>query len=148
MNLVLAVVALGLGALLTTQVGSNTLLGKTLDNPYIPALINMAVGLVMTSVLLAIVHKPWPAQAMIREAPWWTWVAGGVLGTVYLTGNILLAPKLGAAALVGLVVTGQLLFAVLADHYGWLGFEQHSASIWRGAGCLLMVGGVALIAKF
>jgi transporter family-2 protein len=148
MNLFLAAVALALGAVLTTQVGSNTLLGKTLGNPYIPAVINMAVGLVLTSVLLLVIHKPWPSHAMVREAPWWTWFAGGLLGTIYLTGNILLAPKLGAAALVGLVVSGQLLFAVLADHYGWLGFEQHSASLWRGLGCLLMIGGVTLIAKF
>lgn len=148
MNIVLAAVALGLGALLTTQVGSNTMLGKTLANPYVPAVINMAVGLVLTCGLLLIVHKPWPSHAMVREAPWWTWLAGGLLGTIYLTGNILLAPKLGAAALVGLVVTGQLVFAVLADHYGWLGFEQHPASLLRGAGCLLMVGGVTLIAKF
>lgn len=148
MNIVLAAVALGLGALLTTQVGSNTMLGKTLANPYIPAVINMAVGVVLTCGLLAIVHRPWPSHTMVREAPWWTWLAGGLLGTIYLTGNILLAPKLGAAALVGLVVTGQLIFAVLADHYGWLGFEQHSASLLRGAGCLLMVAGVTLIAKF
>ena len=148
MNIVLAAVALGLGALLTTQVGSNTMLGKSLGNPYIPAVINMAVGLVLTCVLLLIVHKPWPSHAMAREAQLWTWFAGGLLGTVYLTGNILLAPKLGAAALVGLVVTGQLIFAVLADHYGWLGFEQHPATLWRGAGCVLMVGGITLIAKF
>ena len=38
--------------------------------------------------------------------PGYGWLAGGVLGAVYLTGNILLAPKLGAAALTGLVVTG------------------------------------------
>lgn len=148
MNLLLAACALGCGVLLTTQIGSNTLLGKSLDNPYIPALINMIVGLLMTALLLTIVHKPLPSVALARTAPWWTWAAGGMLGTVYLTGNILLAPKLGAAALVGLVVTGQLLFAVLADHYGWLGFEQHSVTLWRGLGCLLMVGGVTLIAKF
>jgi|SRR6185437_367991 len=148
MNIVLAAVALGLGVLLTTQVGSNTMLGKSLANPYIPAVINMAVGFVLTCGLLLIVHKPWPDRAMLQQAPWWTWLAGGLLGTIYLTGNILLAPKLGAAALVGLVVTGQLVFAVLVDHYGWLGFEQHSASFLRITGCLLMVAGLTLIAKF
>lgn len=147
MNLLLVALALACGVVLTTQIGSNTMLSKALDNPYIPAAINMMVGLVMTSLLLLAVHKPWPLAAEVRTAPWWTWLAGGFLGTIYLTGNILLAPKLGAAALVGLVVTGQLLFAVLADHYGWLGFEQHSATLWRSLGCLLMVGGVALIAK-
>jgi uncharacterized membrane protein YdcZ (DUF606 family) len=43
-------------------------------------------------------------------------------------------------ALVGLVVTGQLLFTVLVDNYGWLGLEPHYATIWRGLGCVLMMG--------
>lgn len=148
MNIVLALLALACGAVLTTQVGSNTLLGKSINNLYIPAAVNMVAGLVFTVFLLLIVHKPLPAVEQLRAAPWWTWLAGGFLGTAYLTGNILLAPKLGAAALVGLVVTGQLLFAVLADNYGWLGFEQHGATLWRGLGCVLMVGGVTLIARF
>jgi transporter family-2 protein len=148
MYFVFAILALACGAILTTQVGGNALLGKSLDNPYIPAAVNMLVGMALTAVLLLIVHKPWPNESVMRSAPWWTWLAGGVLGTVYLTGNVLLAPKLGAAALVGFVVTGQLLFAVLADHFGWLGFEQHSASLWRCVGCVLLMGGVALIAKF
>jgi len=54
----------------------------------------------------------------------------------------LLAPKLDAGTVVGLVVTGQLLFAVS------LGFDQHDVTMWRGVGCLLMIGGVTLIAKF
>jgi transporter family-2 protein len=148
MNMVLALAALICGAVLTTQVGGNAMLGKSLDNPYIPAAANMVSGLLFTVLLLLIVHKPLPAIGQLRAAPWWTWLAGGFLGTAYLTGNILLAPRLGAAALVGLVVTGQLLFAVLADNYGWLGFAQHDASLWRGLGCVLMIGGVALIAKF
>ena len=123
-------------------------LGKSLNDPYIPAAANMVVGIVLTAALLLIVHKPLPVAAVARSAPWWTWIAGGLLGTVYLTANVLLAPKLGAASLVGFVVTGQLLFAVVADQFGWLGFAQHPASIWRYLGCLLMMAGVALIARF
>ncbi len=148
MNVLFGFLAMLCGVILTTQVGNNTLLGKILNNQYIPAAVNMMVGLVMTFALVAIVHKPWPPAAAVSTAPWWTWLAGGVLGAVYLTGNILLAPKLGAGALVACVVTGQLLFAVVCDHFGLLGFEQHSATIWRGVGCVLMIGGLALIAKF
>jgi bacterial/archaeal transporter family-2 protein len=148
MYFILAALALVCGALLTAQVGSNAVLGKALGNPYIPAAVNMIIGLAATVILLAIVHKPLPTLAAARHAPWWAWLGGGVLGTIYLTGNILLAPRLGAAALVGLVVTGQLMFAVLCDNYGLLGFEHHPATLWRAAGCLLMVAGVALIARF
>jgi transporter family-2 protein len=148
MNLALGFLAMLCGVLLTPQVGSNTQLGKFLGNPYIPAAVNMVVGVITTFALVLIIQKPWPQTANAAAAPWWMWLTGGTLGTVYLTGNILLAPKLGAAALVGFVVTGQLLFGVLCDHFGWLGFQQHSLTLWRAVGCVLMVGGVALIGKF
>ncbi len=147
-TIVSALLALICGAVLTTQVGSNTVLSKSLDDPYIPAAANMVTGLIFTVILLLIVHQPMPSALHLRAAPWWTWLAGGFLGTAYLTGNVLLAPKLGAAALVALVVTGQLLFAVAADNYGWLGFQPHGATLWRGLGCVLMMVGAALIAKF
>lgn len=148
MSLLLGFLALLCGVILTAQIGSNALLGKLLGNYYIPAAVNMLIGVATTGALLLIVHKPLPAANVSAAVPWWVWIAGGVLGTLYLTGNILLAPKLGAAALVGWVVTGQLLFAVLCDHFGWLGFAQHTVTMWRAAGCLFLIGGVALIAKF
>ncbi len=148
MSLLFGFFALLCGVVLTAQIGSNALLGKLLGDSYVPAAVNMLIGVATTGALLLIVHKPLPAASTAAAVPWWVWIAGGLLGTIYLTGNILLAPKLGAAALVGLVVTGQLLFAVLCDHFGWLGFAQHTVNLGRVVGCLLLVGGVALIAKF
>lgn len=148
MSLLLGFLALLCGVVLTAQIGSNALLGKLLADSYIPAAVNMLIGVVTTGALLLIVHKPLPAANTAQAVPWWIWIAGGALGTIYLTGNILLAPKLGAATLVGLVVTGQLVFAVMCDHFGWLGFAQHTLTAWRLGGCVLLIGGVALIAKF
>jgi transporter family-2 protein len=147
MSLLYGLFALLCGAVLTAQVGSNALLGKLLGDSYVPAAVNMLIGIVTTAALLLIVHKPLPVATAVAAVPWWTWIAGGVLGTVYLTGNILLAPRLGAGALVGLVVTGQLLFAVMCDQFGWLGFAQHSITVWRAVGCLLLVGGAAVISS-
>jgi uncharacterized membrane protein YdcZ (DUF606 family) len=42
MSWLLAPLAILLGAVLTTQVATNTQLGKALGNPYIPATVNMA----------------------------------------------------------------------------------------------------------
>ena len=47
-----------------------------------------------------------------------------------------------------LVVTGQLLCSVLLDHFGWVGFEIHPAGWGRIIGCLLLVAGFALVARF
>lgn len=148
MSVLFGFLALLCGAILTAQVGSNALLGKLLSDPYVPAAVNMIIGVLSTGMLLLIMHKPLPSGTLAATVPWYIWVAGGALGTVYLTGNILLAPRLGAGALVGLVVTGQLLFAVLCDNFGWLGFATHPVSLWRVVGCLLLAAGVALIARF
>ncbi|MGA7804412.1 DMT family transporter [Bradyrhizobium sp.] len=148
MNWLLAPLAVLLGAALTTQVATNTELGKALGNSYIPATVNMASGLLVTMILTWALTSEWPSREMVREAPWYVWPAGGVLGATYLTGNILLAPKLGAGALVALIVAGQLIFSVLLDHFGWFGFAQHSAGIARLAGCCLMIAGVFLISRF
>jgi transporter family-2 protein len=127
MSFIYGLCALLCGAVLTAQIGSNALLGKLLGDSYVPAAVNMVIGLLATAALLLIVHKPLPAATTAAAVPWWTWIAGGVLGTVYLTGNILLAPRVGAGALVG--------------------FAQHSISLWRALGCLLLVGGVAVISS-
>ena len=140
--------ALLLGVVLTTQVATNALLGKELGNEYIPAAVNMAIGLIATAILTWSLTPDWPSRDMLRAAPWYCWFAGGLLGTIYLTGSIVLAPKLGAGELVGLVVAGQLIFSVLLDHFGWIGFEQHSANPARLAGCALMIVGVFLVSKF
>jgi bacterial/archaeal transporter family-2 protein len=148
MSWLFAPFAVLLGVVLTMQVATNTQLGKALHNPYIPATVNMVIGLFATVILTWSLTSEWPSREMVRAAPWYTWLAGGLMGVAYLTGTILLAPRLGAGALVGLIVAGQLIFSVLLDNFGWIGFEQHAASIPRLAGCALMIAGVFLISKF
>jgi bacterial/archaeal transporter family-2 protein len=148
MSWLFAPFAILLGVALTTQVATNAQLGKALGNQYIPAAVNMAIGLIAAAALTWSLTSDWPTREMLRAAPWYSWLAGGVMGTVYLTGTILLAPRLGAGELVGLVVAGQLVFSVLLDHFGWIGFSQHSASPTRLVGCALMIAGVFLISKF
>ena len=148
MNIVLMALALLLGVVLTTQVATNKQLGEALHNLYIPAVANMILGVVATIAITLFASKEYPSLDMVKAAPWYGWLAGGVLGAVYLTGNILLAPKLGAGALIGLVVTGQIVFSVVIDHFAWLGFEPHAASLPRLAGCLLLIGGVVLVSKY
>jgi uncharacterized membrane protein YdcZ (DUF606 family) len=41
--------------------------------------------LVFAVLLPLIVHNPTPSLEQLRAAPWWTWLAGGLLGTAYLT---------------------------------------------------------------
>jgi Putative inner membrane exporter, YdcZ len=62
--------------------------------------------------------------------------------------SLLAAPRLGAAVYVGLFVTASSVASVIADHFGWLGFDQHTASLGRIVGCALMVLGIGLVSLF
>ncbi len=148
MNWLAAGAALLMGVVLTSQVATNKQLGEHLHNLYLPAVVNMMIGVVATVGLTLALSKDWPTAAMVRSAPLYLWFAGGVLGATYLTGTILLAPVLGAAPLIGLVVSGQIIFSVMIDNFGWFGFEQHAANWPRALGCALLVAGVALVSRF
>ncbi|MBT3415854.1 MAG: hypothetical protein HN426_11930, partial [Nitrospina sp.] len=78
--------------------------------------------------------------------PAWAW-GGGLIGAAVVLGSILAGPKIGALALVGLLLTGQLVASVLMDHFGWFGFPIQKMSEARLLGILLLVGGFLLIRK-
>lgn len=61
---------------------------------------------------------------------------------------LLINYRLGAATLMASVVTGQVIASVLLDHFGWLGFDVHVASVWRLLGAVLMIISVVLVARF
>jgi len=107
---------------------------------------NYVFGLSAVLVYALATRVSWPAIGKMAGAPWWAWL-GGLAGAVYGVAAILLARSLGAATLMALVVSGQLLCSVLLDHFGWIGFETHPASWGRLIGCVLMVLGFVLIAR-
>jgi transporter family-2 protein len=135
------------GAVISLQTGSNSQLKKSLTEP-LPALIaNYLVGVFAVIAVTATRRVPLPSAQQISDAPWWSWM-GGLFGAFYGFAAILLASRLGAATLTALVVTGQLICAVILDHFGWIGFEVHQAGWGRMSGCLLMIAGLTLISVF
>ncbi len=66
----------------------------------------------------------------------YTWVLGGLLGVIYLTGNLLLLPRLGAALTVVITVTGQIIMGVIIDTFGLLGAHQQSFTLFKGVGII------------
>ena len=140
-------VALLAGTLITVQTGSNARLKEAFGDALPAAIVSSSLGIILLIAVMLTARISWPSLSSVAGAPWWGWL-GGVLGAVYAVTTVLLARELGAATLTALVVTGQLLCSVVLDHFGWVGFAEHAASIGRIVGCLLMVAGFFLIARF
>lgn len=136
---------LGAGACLVVQASISSSLRAALGSWAWPGLVSYLGGTLAMLLVLALRREPWPsAPASGLQPVLWT---AGFFGALYLVLAILLLPRVGAAALVACVVAGQMLFALVADQFGWLGLPQHSASMSRLLGAALLLLGVALIRR-
>lgn len=142
--LLLAVVS---GAVLPVQAALNAKMGKAVGDPVYAALISFVVGS-LGLLLYCIITKVELAQISQASTVDWSVWSAGLLGAFYVAAVIILVPKIGAALTFGLVVTGQLTFSVLIDHYGLLGLSVHAFNWQRLLGIALITGGVLLIRNF
>lgn len=142
--LALALLGVGAGVSVVIQQALNADLRVSLHSPLWAAFTSYLVGTFTLAVVLVAMREPVPSWLAVERSSLWSWT-GGVFGTVYIVMSILLLPRLGAATVVALLVTGQMLGSIAFDHYGWFGLAQHRVDFPRAAGALLLVAGVILI---
>ena len=82
--------------------------------------------------------------ALLQNTPWWM-LLGGALGAMFVFGSTLLAPKLGLALMISLVVLGQIIMSLIMDHHGWLGVPVQEISVMRLLGAGLVLAGVLCV---
>ena len=135
------------GALLPFQAGLNVRLGKSIDSPVYASMFSFIVGAVTVAIYLQFT-KETISWAGLKSASIYSWLGGGVFGAIFITASMLAVPRIGMALTFGLVVAGQVIIAVLLDHFNVLVAQQHSINIWRVAGILLIMAGVVIVRKF
>jgi len=147
MSLVAFLLALIAGVTLTVQIGANSAARGYLGGDALMAtLVSFLIGSAALLLYVLLARTPWPSRSGLLAAPWWIWT-GGLLGAFYVASSVLAGPRLGAALFLSLAVLGQLSSSIMVDHFGWLGFEPHPATLARVAGAVLMVAGVVLISR-
>ncbi|MFC6170817.1 DMT family transporter [Loigolactobacillus jiayinensis] len=135
-------IGLTIGIGLPLQTSINSRLRHSVGSPFLASLISFAVGTVFLAVMtLLIRHSLLFSTALLTQQPAWIWL-GGLLGIVYLTGNILLFPKLGSVQTVIMPVLGQILAGLLIDNFGWFSSPVSHLSVSRVLGALLVLLGV------
>lgn len=139
------VIAALVGAGLTVQVGMNAAVRVAIGSPVLAAIVNFVIGLAAL-VLVAVASGARWAPGSAPAVPAWAWF-GGLLGALYVAATTVLGPRLGAAALLALTLAGQMLAALIVDHYGIIGFPQSPVTMPRLVGVALLVAGVLLIMR-
>jgi bacterial/archaeal transporter family-2 protein len=129
------------GATLPIQAGVNARLADWLGSPLRASFVSFAVGAVL---LLAVLVAARGIQTGDGRVPSWSWT-GGVLGAFYVVGAVGSAPRLGAAAFIAVLLAGQTVASLLADQFGWVGYEQRDITPGRIVGVALLSVGVLLV---
>jgi len=133
------------GLLLPMQALINARSGHVLGSPFWATLINFGSGLIAVIVVLVLMRTPVPNWEQVDRVPVYGWITG-VFGIIFVTQAAFTVPKLGAAAMLALVVTGQMVASLAYDHFGVLQTPQPIT--WeRVLGVLLLLGGVFLILR-
>jgi transporter family-2 protein len=145
-RLLFIVIALALGAILPMQAAINYRLAKISGNSVMAAFISFAVGTFALLIFLILAGQ-FKTGFISAQSPWWIWT-GGLLGTFFVAGIVVLLPRLGVALSFSLVLAGQMFAAILFDQFGWLGVAVREISAGKIIGSILLIIGVILIRKY
>tara|TARA_B100000686_G_scaffold346168_1_gene432252 strand:+ start:980 stop:1429 length:450 start_codon:yes stop_codon:yes gene_type:complete len=135
------------GALLPIQAGLNAELARRVDSPILGALASFVVGGLALLTAAIIMRVNWPEWQTLKSYPLGLWI-GGLFGAFIVFVTIVAAPRLGATALLGFILAGQMIAALVFDHHGFLGFPVQQVNIGRTFGVILVILGAIMIRRF
>ncbi|MFV2949588.1 DMT family transporter [Pseudomonas japonica] len=134
------------GALIPVQAASGGTLGRTLGHPLWGAAVALFIGFFAIVITAVTLRLPTPSFSNAIQGPWWMWI-GGITGAIYVATSLALLPKVGAANFILCVIAGQMIAALLLDHFGLLGLAVKPVTVGRVLGVLVMIIGL-LIAQY
>jgi transporter family-2 protein len=132
------------GVLAALQPAANASLSKLVGDLG-AGFVSIAISAVIITVLFLAVGHPGRLSGLgsIKAEH----VLGGVAGAAIVTVSLIAVRPLGAGTLVSLLVTAQLITAVVADRFGWFGLHHLGISAGRVVGIVLAIVGTILVTR-
>ena len=138
----LLAVCAGLGITLQTMLNGQLAKGVGGDS-VAAALFSFTAGAVCLGVFSLMRGGIVASLAAIPAQPWWS-LLGGLLGAGALLSYVVLAPKIGLSALLGLAIAGQIVSSLVIDHFGLMGASERPVSLVKLAGSMVMLAGLGI----
>ena len=145
MTYLYSLLALTIGLIVPLQAAINNQLKAVVGNSTVlAALVSFSVGTIALLCIAIATGQKLSALANLPKAEAWMLI-GGLLGAMFVFGTTLIAPKLGAATMLSLIITGQIIASMLFDRFGWFAMPLKDISWPRLLGAVLVVIGVLLV---
>lgn len=145
MDLAWALLGILSGMMIALQGPINAQLAQALGMPLAAAAANFVAGSAVLILITFVLVQVQGATVAWHMPPWWMFLAGGCLGAAFVTCALILTSKVGAAATMGFIVTGQLLAGLLLDRVGYFDLAVRELTLGRVTGAVLLVIGALLI---
>jgi transporter family-2 protein len=135
------------GVAISTQAAMNAQLGGLLKNPLLATCIAFITSVVFTLLALMLYTKELPTPEIVRSVPAYLWIAGGMLSAFAVSMFYFLIPKVGIGPMMSFALSGQIIAAVIAGHFGWFDLPVKPVSSGKLFGVVALILGVLLINK-
>ncbi|OON59856.1 hypothetical protein B0920_21495 [Massilia sp. KIM] len=139
------ILALLAGAGLPVQAAANARLSKAIGNPYAATTLQLSLAAALL-LLAAAARGDLAGLSRFAQAEPWQWLAG-LASAAYVIAGIVLMPRIGAVATVGLFITGQAAASLLLDGAGLLGMPRRAFTALTWLGIVAVALGIALVVR-
>lgn len=138
--------AAGAGVLLIFQPLMNAILARAIGSPYGATLVSLVVSLTGAVVMVAFTGRGTMTRETLATVPWWVFLAG-LVGLVFVLAGVTIAPVTGALLFIVCIIAGQLVGALVTDHFGLFGIAVRHVTPSRLLGLALVLAGAVLVQR-
>lgn len=138
-NSVFILASLFMGSMLSIYLPMNSAVSRYLGSA-ITANITFFLIALISAVIIFLIWGEHETIKKINKVPYWLYLSGAV-SAIMVLGTTYLIPKVGIRQFFILVVSGQILCAIIMSHYAFLGTPQDPISTKKLVGAAMVILG-------
>lgn len=144
--ILLYIIGIVAGMVVPFQTSINSRLSLYTKSSFYASTISFATGTIFLILINLIINPDvFTGQFYSNQSLNYQWFVGGMLGVIFLTGNLLLLPRLGSSLTVVMTVAGQIIMGVAIDSFGWFGADKQPFTLLKVLGILFLIFGILLM---
>jgi transporter family-2 protein len=141
----LSLLAFVAGAAIAIQASMNSQLGVLLKSSMVGTSIAFLMSCIFTIVAMMLSTKHYPQIGDIKSVPIYLWFTGGALSATGVGLFYYLIPKMGVGSMMSYALSGQILVAIVASHFGWFNLPEKPIDMVKTIGAIALITGVVLL---
>ncbi|BFP43424.1 hypothetical protein FGF1_42690 [Flavobacteriaceae bacterium GF1] len=133
------------GVFLALHGGFNSQLSVQLKSPLLTSLVAYIISALLALFAVMVCTKHLPSFYKLKDVPYYLWFSGALFSVIGIGLYYYTIPKLGISTMISIGLFGQILFSVVAGHFGWFGMPTEPIACKKIFGVIAMTLGIILI---